>query len=125
MNFVRMVIAILSLFFISQPSFAARFTGERCNRLTYPREIAECFAAELRQADRELNQVYAQTLASLGAGERPKLVVAQRAWIRFRDLYCAAEVAPYGMGTSVGTVDAACRLALTRQHLTNLRKGFD
>ena len=47
--------------------------------------MAACFEARYAAADKELNRVYASALSKLEANEKPKLVEAQRAWIRYRD----------------------------------------
>ena len=61
---------------------------------------------------------------ALGRDERPKLVQAQRAWLRYRDLFCSAEQSPYAGGTAWDTVLVACLAVLTRQQAKALRDAF-
>ncbi|MBB3117704.1 lysozyme inhibitor LprI family protein [Pseudoduganella violacea] len=44
--------------------------------------------AELRSADKKLNEVYAKVSGRMEAGERAKLQKAQRVWLQFRDMDC-------------------------------------
>lgn len=53
-------------------------------------------AVRYRIADRELNQTYRQLVAQASADGRERLRLAQRAWIAFRDLDCAARAGSRG-----------------------------
>lgn len=52
--------------------------------------------ARYKIADRELNQTYRQLVAEASTGGRERLRLAQRAWIAFRDLDCAARTGSRG-----------------------------
>ena len=48
--------------------------------------MQECLNKLYQKADTELNQVYKQLMASLRKDRQIKLKLAQRAWIRFRNM---------------------------------------
>lgn len=52
--------------------------------------------ARYRIADRELNAAYRRLAAQASPGGRERLRLAQRAWIAFRDLDCAARAGSRG-----------------------------
>ncbi|TAJ73157.1 MAG: DUF1311 domain-containing protein [Phenylobacterium sp.] len=52
--------------------------------------------ARFKIADRELNAAYRKLVAQASAGGRERLRQAQRAWIAFRDLDCAARAGSRG-----------------------------
>ena len=51
--------------------------------------LGDTRGAELDTADAKLNTVYKKIVASLGRDDAQKLKLAQRAWLKFRDLDCA------------------------------------
>lgn len=75
-------------------------------------ELNEKADKEFQAADKKLNDVYKQLVATLeaidkaspGNSIKAKLVVAQRAWIKFRDAEAQAEIAAYGDGSIVPLV---------------------
>lgn len=52
--------------------------------------------ARYRIADRELNQAYRKLVTQASPGGRERLRLAQRAWLAFRDLDCAARAGSRG-----------------------------
>jgi len=52
--------------------------------------------ARFKIADRELNEAYRKLNGQASAGGRERLRAAQRAWITFRDLDCAARAGSRG-----------------------------
>ena len=95
--------------------------------------IGGCFAAELRWWDDELNRVYAamidlygtrdaelRDLGSAAPPSVPALRAAQRAWIGWRDGYCAFEATTWGGGSGSGIAETQCRMQLTGEQALRL-----
>ena len=51
--------------------------------------LHDCFAAAAQRADARLNTAYRRAGTGLAPAVRARLVAAQRAWLRFRELDCA------------------------------------
>ena len=75
-------------------------------------ELNACAAANLRNADSELNRVYRELLAKSSAAGKRALRDAQRAWIAYRDKHCAFE--------TLGTAGGSIRPMLASQCLADL-----
>jgi uncharacterized protein YecT (DUF1311 family) len=54
-------------------------------------EYVDCIGAELTWQDKYLNRRYQDLMAELTAPQKDKLRAAQRAWIAYRDSWCAAQ----------------------------------
>jgi uncharacterized protein YecT (DUF1311 family) len=77
-----------------------------------------------RAADEALNNVYGQLMAQASSGGRTRLRAAQRAWIRFRDLDCAARAGSRG-GSFYPASLARCLEAATEDRTKTLRAELD
>lgn len=95
-----------------------------CNRPSTTVEEANCFAKASDVADMELNRLYAQARAALSPAERKDLLEAQRAWLKYRDLTCAAEYHLYGGGTGGPVTQNACLAAITRERIATLKTTY-
>jgi uncharacterized protein YecT (DUF1311 family) len=96
-------------------------------------EQSACLERALRAADRELNDVYRQVLATIDADRdvdaarrsawRASMVRAQRAWIAFRDADCGELTGhEWHGGTGTGPATLACLLDRTAQRSQDLRR---
>ncbi|MCA8037102.1 MULTISPECIES: lysozyme inhibitor LprI family protein [Burkholderia cepacia complex] len=82
---------------------------------------ADCLAEEAKRQDAKLNATYKQAMKSLPAARQKKLVVAQRAWITFRDANCAIFADSDGDALAEGEV-ASCVADLTAERAKGLRE---
>ena len=103
--------------------------GNPCEAFGVSTEISNCWEAELKRADAELNSTYSAIMSVLrlypekkDASER--LRTAQRSWIAYRDDACAAEAGLYTGGSANGLVASACLAVLTGNRTKALRQGF-
>jgi uncharacterized protein YecT (DUF1311 family) len=100
MRIVLVSAAAAALFVIASPVFAgspeieARYSSgfKACpgfNGSTM--EMIGCIDAEEKIQDRKLNATYQKLMADLNDRQKAKLRDAQRAWIAYRDAWCAAQ----------------------------------
>jgi uncharacterized protein YecT (DUF1311 family) len=94
--------------------------------------LAKCLNATLETEDKRLNAVYSLIMKMLDAGavdpeaffydERKSLVAAERAWVKFRDAQCTAEVDMLSHASASGVVQVTddCILKMTRERVTYL-----
>nr|WP_245218935.1 lysozyme inhibitor LprI family protein [Rubellimicrobium aerolatum] len=106
---------------------AGPVAAQDCGARPTQAEMNACAAEAWRAADAELNRAYGQALEVArrmdargdGAPERT-LREAQRAWVAFRDLACAAEAQPFQPGSITGLIAAGCLERLTRARTDDL-----
>jgi uncharacterized protein YecT (DUF1311 family) len=72
----------------SAPPARSTQAQDPCENPRTQAEMTSCAAAQLRQADGELNAVYQQLMKRLSAEHRPQLLQTQRAWLDFRNRHC-------------------------------------
>lgn len=122
---IMKIIPILILLVTSGSCFAAdtnvspQYTAcmEKSGGVTA--EMLSCMSAETRKQDALLNQNYKAAMKATEKPRQPKLVEAQRAWMKFRDADCGFLADPDG-GTAA-TVDAAdCVLMQTADRAKSL-----
>lgn len=92
-------------------------------------KLGACLSAALQRSDELLNDAYRKRLAAASqndkwigkdnAGEQPSLVVAERAWIAFRDAQCGYLAAKQG-GPNAKPTDLRCRLVMTEDRTRDL-----
>ncbi|MBE9227355.1 lysozyme inhibitor LprI family protein [Phormidium sp. LEGE 05292] len=85
-------------------------------------EINICAGIEYRNADKRLNQVYQQLMPKLSAARKQKFILAQRAWINFRDANCEFERSQFEGGTIAPAIQAGCLTQLTKTRTAQLEK---
>lgn len=83
-------------------------------------EINTCAGIEYQNADKRLNQVYQQLMPKLSAARRQKLILAQRAWINFRDANCEFERSQFEGGTMAPAAQVGCMAQLTKARTAQL-----
>jgi uncharacterized protein YecT (DUF1311 family) len=54
-------------------------------------EMVDCIGAETTLQDKALNATYQKVMADLNDRQKANLKAAQRAWITYRDAWCAAQ----------------------------------
>lgn len=95
------------------------------------RDMNACAAADLARVDEDLNAAYADARAAMRlrdaglsadqTGAEIALRDAQRAWISFRDLACAAEGFVVRGGSIEPLVVLMCKTRLTEARIADLR----
>ena len=98
-----------------------------------PQRLAECLDSVSTTEDRRLNAIYSLIGKMLDAGsanpsypiytnEKQDLVTAERAWNKFREAQCAAEVSLSGPLSASGSVSITgnCWIAMTRKRISYL-----
>ncbi len=76
-------------------------------------ELNICAGAEFDAADAELNELYKQLTARLGA-DKASLVAAQRAWVAYRDAECDFVASGVVGGSIHSMIRGECLSDLTR-----------
>ena len=74
-----------------------------------------------KNADKKLNQVYQQLLPKLSRSRKQKLIAAQLAWIKFRDVSCEFERSEYEGGSIAPTIYSGCVEQATKQRTQQLQ----
>jgi uncharacterized protein YecT (DUF1311 family) len=59
-----------------------------CTKAAASEEVARCLGDELREADVHINDSYSALMTALPAPEKTDLRIAQRAWLKERNLVC-------------------------------------
>ena len=97
----RIVLLGLGVTFCPRIAHAQHMNSPKapCRNVATTVDVSNCFGIASKDADRKLNQVYAQVLSSLQAEDQQNLRAAQRLWLQFRDATCRAERSLYGQGT--------------------------
>ncbi len=80
MKIIMLIGALLCAFF---PAVAS--SAQDCSKADNTREIVACHEERYRNADRELNRIYGESMKGLSPAEQQKLKEFQRAWLRYRD----------------------------------------
>ncbi len=105
-------------------SAAAQTTD--CSQAPTQMEASRCAAAGAAAADAELNAVWAKAFGAVKGGSAAEpLRAAQRAWIAYRDLACAAEADQYQGGSIAPMIRAACLERLTRARTADLKLFYE
>jgi uncharacterized protein YecT (DUF1311 family) len=87
-------------------------------------EIKDCLRRNYEAADADLNRVYGQVKAGLGAEQRDLLTDAQLAWITYRDKGCEFEMFGSRGGTGYRGFLSQCKERVTRSRITELEAAL-
>jgi uncharacterized protein YecT (DUF1311 family) len=113
-----------------------------CDKANSQREMNQCSWDEYGKADAHLNAIYRKIMASLQKNladaqkvndaqqksaemEIENLKAAEKAWIGYRDLHCAAAKQLYDGGSIVPTVYANCMQLLTNHRIEELKATYE
>ena len=75
---------------------------------------------DYQRADQKLNQVYNQVRDQFSANRRQQLIIAQRAWISFRDADCKFAISAVEGGTMAPLIFNNCLQDLTKKRTSEL-----
>ncbi|HEX3665948.1 MAG TPA: lysozyme inhibitor LprI family protein [Rhizomicrobium sp.] len=92
-----------------------------CGRYTVQNDMNICANANEEAADKALNAIYKQVLASRPA-DKDGLRQTERIWIQYRDKTCADQVGPQEDGGSIWPMDIAnCLQTETDKRIRSLQ----
>lgn len=111
--------------FMAQSASGQASVPEVCKNAKTQREMNECLASAYRDADQELNALYASLRNKLEPGAIAKLQEAQRAWVKYRDTNCEAEAGLYEGGSIQPAVRSGCLERVTRARIAELHMIYD
>src|SRR5215467_3828809 len=102
-----LVVALGGAALLASSSAASAADASCKNPKTQP-ELSACAGKDAQAADAELNRVYGQLIARYDEPNRNALVLAERAWIIYRDAECSYETALSVGGTIHPMMVALC-----------------
>jgi len=118
-----------TLFLFALATACAPALALDCKNAMSTPEINECAAAEQKVVETKLNQVYRRVIKSLetnkdSAAAKDKLVLAQRAWVKFREADCDAVYENWAGGTIRTVMYIGCMQQHAEQRIKDL-EGFE
>lgn len=96
-----------------------------CDNPRYQLEMNQCAYLDYQRADEALNQTYRELMKTLSDARQEKLIAAERAWIRFRDLTCDFESSLYEGGSIQPLIQYSCLAELTDAQTLRLEGYLD
>ncbi len=106
----------------NHPNFTKTSVAQQrnCKNPQAQAELNICSGLDYQRADEQLNQVYNQVRDQLSANRRQQLIVAQRAWISFRDADCKFARSAVEGGTMAPLIFNNCLQDLTKKRTSEL-----
>jgi uncharacterized protein YecT (DUF1311 family) len=99
---------------------------QACAGLQTQMAMNECAAREYKKHDAAMNDVYQRLLARItDAQQKAMLVDAERAWLAYRDKFCAFQSSGTLGGTIHSMIEADCLDEKTNVHAAELRRQLD
>jgi uncharacterized protein YecT (DUF1311 family) len=92
---------------------------ERCDGNQH--DMNMCAWYKFVKSDIELNGVYRELQSNLDGRDPKKLVVAQKAWIIFRDKNCDFSTSDVDQGSMWGMVSSYCKRDMTEDRIYQLK----
>jgi|SRR3989344_2683202 len=92
-------------------------------------DIEQCASISLENTEKELNLAYKTLVKSLSQPNteydnyteyRKKILIAQRAWIKYREADCAAQYEMHRSGTIRNSIYLACKEERAKQRIKEL-----
>lgn len=130
----HLAIVVVAGIIVSSQVEAKDLTWPKCDGAVGADQFAKCSNEVLAAANKRLNAIYGLIMKMLDAGgvdpevffydEKQDLVVAERAWIKFRDAQCAAEVGMMSRASASGVVAVTgdCLMKMTQERITYLEQ---
>ncbi|MGF6091826.1 lysozyme inhibitor LprI family protein [Pseudomonas sp. 18173] len=116
MRLLEVMVSVFSFFWVS-----STFAGGDCNKNSViTKDIFQCADASYKKIDKKLNEQYSMLIADPKFLNRDLLLEGERAWIRYRDVYCANIYESIFPGEEAGIEKIACLTALTSSRLVEL-----
>ena len=99
---------------------AAEAADVSCKNPKTQPELSACAGKDAQAADADLNRIYGQLIAKYDEPNRNALVLAERAWIIYRDTECSYETALSVGGTIHPMMVALCLTAKAKARTREL-----
>jgi len=110
----RLVVAAVCVAALMASLAAASAADMSCKSPKTQMEMSACAGKDAQAAEAELNHVYGQLIAKYDEPNRNALILAERAWIVYRDAECAYETALSVGGTIHPMMVGLCMTAKAR-----------
>ena len=91
----------------------------KCNEGSM-KDVNDCLAAEFKEADRRLNDVYGKIADRLNNDARTSLRAAQQSWLTYRDAACQASSDLQYAGSASSTLLISCKQQKTEARTEEL-----
>lgn len=111
--------------FMGQSASGQTSVPEVCKDAKTQREMNECLASAYRDADQELNALYASLRNKLRARGHCQTARGAKAWVKYRDTNCEAEAGLYEGGSIQPAVGSGCLERVTRGRIAELHMIYD
>ncbi|MCY7407280.1 MAG: DUF1311 domain-containing protein [Alkalinema sp. CAN_BIN05] len=99
-------------------------TNINCKAAMTQRDMNYCADLSFKAADQKLNQIYRQLRNTFKQTKQntqePKLIDAQLAWLKYRDLDCKFRADRFKGGSIAPLIYSSCQETLTKQRTTLL-----
>jgi uncharacterized protein YecT (DUF1311 family) len=116
MRLLELTVGVFSVFLVS-----STFANGDCNKNSViTKDIFQCADASYKKIDQKLNEQYSMLIANPKFLNRDLLLEGERAWIRYRDVYCANVYESIFPGEEAGIERVACLISLTSSRLVEL-----
>src|SRR3990167_2295394 len=108
---------------------AEEISGIDCTKAFSTPDVEQCIAIELDKIETSLNQAYQRLVKQLTQADttqdnyteyRKKLLIAQRAWIKFREADCDTQYAMHRSGTIQNSIYLSCKKQRAEQRIKEL-----
>ena len=120
---------LLTAFFCFISANAGEVFEIDCAKVISTPDVEQCIAADLDRVEASLNQAYQRLLKQLTQIDTPqdnyteyrrKLLIAQRAWIKFREADCDAQYEMHRSGTIRDSIYLSCKKQRAEQRINEL-----
>lgn len=117
---------LIAAFSLASPVLAQHYNAANapCKQAGSGVDQTNCLTVAAQRADKELDAVYNRILTVLEDSRKAQLQEAQQAWLHYRDKTCKAEHDLFEGGTAELAALPACREALARHRISDLRDGY-
>ncbi|MFD1703386.1 lysozyme inhibitor LprI family protein [Methylopila henanensis] len=102
-------------------AFVSYAIADECSNADSQAKLNECYGNAFKKTDSELNKLYKEIERRLSDDPDTKksLVVAQRAWVAFRDAECNLQAS--GGGSAAGMTYPICLSRLTENRIQDFK----
>jgi uncharacterized protein YecT (DUF1311 family) len=98
---------------------------EECGDLAQ-QPMNQCMYTIFKKIDGEMNSLYNLTISKIEDKDALKKVKdVQKSWVTYRDVECSLQSSVYEGGSIAPTIDAQCRIDITRERIKQLQNWFD